>query len=95
MRTRGSTIHYDGRDAADEKRQRVLEHTPRYRVGDTSAASPAGRKKSTENWSPRSNSARVAASKPLRTGQGKTIGVVTVANASFASPEYRFELIFD
>jgi hypothetical protein len=47
--------------------------------GDTSAASPAGRKKSAENWSPRSNSARVAASKPLRTGQGRTIGVVTVA----------------
>jgi len=34
---------------------------------------------SAENWSPRSNSARVAASKPLRTGQGRTIGVVTVA----------------
>jgi hypothetical protein len=46
--------------------------------GDTSAASPTGRKKSAEDWSPRSNSARIATSKPLCNGQGKTIGVVTV-----------------
>jgi hypothetical protein len=48
--------------------------------GDTSAASPAGRKKSTKDWPPRSNSARVAASKPLRSGQGKTIGLVTATS---------------
>jgi len=46
---------------------------------DTKAASPAGRKKSAEDWSPRSNSARATASKPLRNGQGRTIGAVTVA----------------
>src|SRR5262249_20143707 len=46
--------------------------------GDVSAASPGGRKKSAEGCSPRSNSARVAASKPLRSGQGRTIGAVTV-----------------
>src|SRR5262249_59431432 len=45
----------------------------------TTAASPGGRKKSAEDWSPRSNSARAAASKPLRNGQGRTIGAVTVA----------------
>jgi hypothetical protein len=47
--------------------------------GDTSAASPAGRKKSVEDCSPKSNSARVAASKPLRNGQGRAIGAFTVA----------------
>jgi hypothetical protein len=26
-------LHYDSRGAADEKRERVLEHAPRYRVG--------------------------------------------------------------
>src|SRR6516165_12240189 len=61
--------------------------------GETSAASPMGRKKSEEDWSPKSNNALVAASKLLRSGQGRTIGVVTVTS-SFASPEYRFELVF-
>src|SRR5262249_42319438 len=61
----------------------------------TSAASPAGRKKSAENWSPKSNSAGVAASKLLRTGQGRTIGWSPLRNSSFASPEYRFEFIFE
>ena len=44
----------------------------------TRAASPPGRKKSTEGHPPRSNSDRVAASKPLCNGQGRTIGAVTV-----------------
>jgi len=47
-------------------------------LGDTSAASPTGCKKSAEDWSSSSNSARVAASKPLCNGQARTIGVVTV-----------------
>jgi hypothetical protein len=39
--------------------------------GDTSAASPAGRKKSMEDRPPGSNNARVAASKLLCNGQGR------------------------
>src|SRR4029077_5500721 len=31
--TRLCELHYDSLDAADEKRERVLEHAPRYRVG--------------------------------------------------------------
>ena len=38
--------------------------------GDTNAGSPAGREKSTEDWSPGSRSARVASSKPIRNGHG-------------------------
>ena len=43
--------------------------------GDTSAGSPAGREKSTEDWSPESRSARVASSKPICNGHGRTRGV--------------------
>src|SRR5262249_5462361 len=46
--------------------------------GDTSAALPAGRKKSMEDRSPESNSARVAVSKLVCNGQGRTTGVITV-----------------
>jgi hypothetical protein len=45
--------------------------------GDTSAASPGGRKKSTEDRSPRSNSSCVATSRLLCNGQGRMIGIVT------------------
>jgi len=54
--------------------------------GDTSAASPAGRKKSMENRSPGSNSARVAASKLLCNGQGRTTGVITVTKPPQSLP---------
>ena len=43
--------------------------------GDTNAGSPAGREKSTEDWSPGSRSARVASSKPIFNGHGRTRGV--------------------
>ena len=43
--------------------------------GDTNAGSPAGREKSTEDWSPGSRSARVASSKPICNGHGRTTGV--------------------
>jgi len=46
--------------------------------GDTSAASPVGREKSTEDRSPGSSSARIAAFKMPCNGEGRTIGVVTV-----------------
>jgi len=42
---------------------------------DTNAGSPAGREKSTEDWSPGSRSARVASSKPIFNGHGRTRGV--------------------
>ena len=71
-------FHYYSGDAADEKRKWVLEHAPDTESGDTSAASPVGREKSTEDRSPGSNSARVAASKMPCNGEGRTIGVVTV-----------------
>ena len=53
-------LHYNSGDAADEKRKRVLEHAPGYRVGRYSAASPVGREKSIEDWSPGSSSERFA-----------------------------------
>ncbi len=68
-----------GRDAANEKRQRVLEHTPRYYVGRHKRGLASRPQEIRGKLVARSNSARVAASKPLRTGQGRTIGVVTVA----------------
>src|SRR5262245_55062556 len=43
--------------------------------GDTNAGSPAGCEKSTEDWSPGSRSARVACSKPICNGHGRTTGV--------------------
>ena len=44
-------------------------------LGDTNADLPAGREKSTEDWSPGSRSARVASSKPICNGHGSTRGV--------------------
>jgi hypothetical protein len=49
--------------------------------GDRRAASPAGHKKSMEDRSPGSNSARVAASKLPCNGQGRTTGVITVTKS--------------
>jgi hypothetical protein len=43
--------------------------------GATNAGSPGGRKKSTEDWSPGSRSARVASSKPIFNGHSRTRGV--------------------
>jgi hypothetical protein len=77
--TRLCEFQYDGRDAANEKRQRVLEHTPRYYVGRHKRGLASRPQEIRGKLVARSNSARVAASKPLRTGQGRTIGVVTVA----------------
>jgi hypothetical protein len=37
----------------------------------------------------------VAACKPPCSGQGRTIGVVTLRNSSFTSPEYRSEFVFE
>jgi hypothetical protein len=56
--------------------------------GDTSAASPTGWEKSREARSTGSNNTRVAASKPLCDGQGRTIGVVTI-KAFSVSTYYR------
>jgi hypothetical protein len=55
-------------------------------LGDTSAASPAGCEKSREGRSTGSNNTRVAASKLLCKGQGRTIGVVTVTKPSQSPP---------
>jgi hypothetical protein len=44
--------------------------------GATNAGSPAGREKSTEDWSPGSRSARVASSKPICNGHGRTRGAL-------------------
>jgi len=65
---------YVGDDRPFEIRRSVKARCRLARGGHVSRP-----QESAENWSPRSNSARVAASKPLRTGQGRTIGVVTVA----------------
>jgi hypothetical protein len=49
--------------------------------GGTSAGSPIGREKSTRGPSSGSTSARAAASKPPRNGQGKTIGGLSSTSA--------------
>ena len=66
-----------------------------YRSWVISGARPinVGPKKSAEDWSPRSNSAHVAASKPLRNGQGRTIGAVTVTKL-LVCLAYCFEFVF-
>src|SRR5215472_12862044 len=62
--------------------------------GDTNAASPAGSKKSMEDRSPGSNSARVAASNLLCNGQGRTTGVITVTKPPQPLPERLLRLSF-
>jgi hypothetical protein len=77
-RTRGSASSMiTCGDAADEKRKRVLEHAPRHRVGRHKCGL-AGRSQEIDGRSVASNSARVAASKQLCNGQGRTTGVITV-----------------
>src|SRR5262245_55899962 len=92
----GSQMRVDTRDAAcyiDRERNRRTRRESGFlntrhdtESGDTSAASPAGRKKSMEDRSPGSNSARVAASKLLRNGQGRTTGVITVTKPPQSLP---------
>ena len=48
---------------------------------DASAASPYGREKSTDDWSPGSSSTRDAVSKLLCNSQGRMIGAVTASKA--------------